>query len=206
MTIPNVLADRYSSSEMTALFDPVHRVRTERTFWVSVLESQIALGLDVDPSVVDDYRAAIDDIDLESIRAREAITRHDVKSRLDEFCARAGHEHLHKGLTSRDVTENVEQLLTWQALNLLERRGFALLEQLAELALDHADTVMVARTHNVAAQPTTLGKRFAQLGEELSLALAGLGSVRDRFALRGIKGPVGSQQDQIGRASCRERV
>lgn len=197
MSIPNVLADRYASSAMAGLFDPVHRIRTEREFWVSVLEAQIDLGLEVDPSVVADYRAVIDDIDLDSIREREAITRHDVKSRLDEFCSLAGHEHLHKGLTSRDVTENVEQVLTWQGLALLEQRAVALLQQIAEQAVRHADTVMVARTHNVAAQPTTLGKRFAQIGEELALALASLRSIQARFALRGIKGPVGSQQDQI---------
>lgn len=197
MTIPNVLADRYASSTMAALFDPVHRIQTERAFWVAVLEAQIELGLAVDPAVLDDYRAVIDNVDLESIRQREAVTRHDVKSRLDEFCALAGHQDLHKGLTSRDVTENVEQLLTWQALDLLEGRAVALLELIAEHAVRHADTVMVARTHNVAAQPTTLGKRFAQIGEELALALAALQSVRERFALRGIKGPVGSQQDQI---------
>ena len=197
MTIPNVLADRYASSTMASLFDPVHWIRTERTFWVAVLEAQIQLGLDVDSGVLDDYRNVIDQVDLQSIREREEVTRHDVKSRLDEFCALAGHEHLHKGLTSRDVTENVEQLLTWQAIELIERRSVSLMEQLAERAVEYAGTVMVARTHNVAAQPTTLGKRFAQLGEEFSLALANLRSVRDRFALRGIKGPVGSQQDQI---------
>jgi len=196
MTIPNVLADRYASSTMAALFDPVHRITTERTFWLAVLEAQIGLGLDVDPAVLEDYRSVIDSVDLESIRQREAVTRHDVKSRLDEFCALAGHEHLHKGLTSRDVTENVEQLLTWQAIDLIERRSVSLLEQLAERAVQYSDTVIVARTHNVAAQPTTMGKRFAQLGEEFSLALANLRSVRERFALRGIKGPVGSQQDQ----------
>ncbi len=197
MTIPNVLADRYASSQMAEIFDPVHRIRTERQFWIAVLEAQIRHGLDVDSAVVEDYRAVIDTIDLDSIREREAITRHDVKARLDEFCALAGHEHLHKGLTSRDVTENVEQLLTWRAMELLERRCVSLLEQLSAQAVTHADTVMVARTHNVAAQPTTLGKRFAQIGEELALALAALRSQRDRFALRGIKGPVGSQQDQI---------
>ncbi len=197
MTIPNVLADRYASSTMASLFDPIHRIRTEREFWVAVLEAQIELGLAVDPAVLDDYRAVISDVDLESIRQREAVTRHDVKSRLDEFCALAGHQDLHKGLTSRDVTENVEQLLTWQALDLLDARAVALLEQIAEQAVRYADMVMVARTHNVAAQPTTLGKRFAQIGEELALALASLRSVRERFAIRGIKGPVGSQQDQI---------
>lgn len=197
MSIPNVLADRYASSAMVSLFDPVNRVITERRFWIAVLETQIDLGLDVERSVIDDYRAVLDQVDLESIRRREAVTRHDVKSRLDEFCAIAGHEHLHKGLTSRDVTENVEQLLTWQALDLVEHRTVALLARLAELAAEHAAVVIVGRTHNVAAQPTTVGKRFAQIGEELLLALEHLRSVQAQFALRGIKGPVGSQQDQL---------
>jgi adenylosuccinate lyase len=197
VSIPNVLADRYASKEMVALFDPVNRVVTERRFWLAVLETQIDLGLDVDPMVLEAYRSVIDQVDLESIRRREATTRHDVKSRLDEFCELAGHQDLHKGLTSRDVTENVEQLLTWQALDLVDRRCVALLARLAELAAQYADTVIVGRTHNVAAQPTTVGKRFAMFGEELMIALGHLRGIRDSFALRGIKGPVGSQQDQV---------
>ena len=69
--IPNVLAERYASSEMSQLFDPVTRVRVERELWVAVLESQIELGLDVDRAAVADYRKVIDDIDLDSIAIRE---------------------------------------------------------------------------------------------------------------------------------------
>lgn len=206
MTIPNVLADRYASSAMVAIFDPINRVRLERSFWLAVLEAQIELGLDVDRSVLDDYRAVIDDIDLESIRNREAETRHDVKARLDEFCALAGHQHLHKGLTSRDATENVEQLQVFQALQLIEQRTVALLSRYAELAATYADQVIVGRTHNVPAQPTTVGKRFAQFGEELTTALEQVRHLLDTFALRGIKGPVGSQQDQLDLLGSRERA
>lgn len=195
MSIPNVLADRYASPELVALFDPVNRVRVERTFWLAVLRAQVELGLAIDDSIIPSYEAVLEDIDLESIRRREIETRHDVKARLDEFCALAGHEHLHKGLTSRDATENVEQLLSWQALDHVESRAIALLAQFAELAARYASTVVVGRTHNVAAQPTTIGKRFAQFGEELLLGLEQIQSIRDRFALRGLKGPVGSQQD-----------
>lgn len=197
MTIRNVLADRYASADMVAIFDPVNRVRLEREFWVAVLASQIELGLDVDPSVLDDYRRVLDSIDLEAIRVREIETRHDVKARLDEFCALAGHQDLHKGLTSRDATENVEQLQMFRAMELIEQRAVALVGLLAELAATHADTVIVGRTHNVPAQPTTVGKRFAQFGEEIIAAIATLAHLRETFALRGIKGPVGSQQDQV---------
>lgn len=197
MVIANVLAERYASAEMVAVFEATNRVRLERELWVAVLEAQIELGLPAPAGTVDDYKAVIDQIDHRSILKRELETRHDVKARLDEFNALAGRQELHRGLTSRDVTENVEQLLTWRALALVESRVVALLSRLAEQAAAYAATAVVGRTHNVPAQPTTVGKRFAQIGEELLAAHDTLRAVQGNFALRGIKGPVGSQQDQL---------
>jgi adenylosuccinate lyase len=206
VVISNVLAERYASAEMAGLFDPVTKVRFERELWVAVLQAQHDLGLTVGDSVLADYRSVVHQVDLESIKRRERATRHDVKARLDEFNALAGHQELHKGLTSRDVTENVEQMITWRALALVEARTVALLRLLAERAARYGADVIVARTHNVAAQPTTVGKRFAQLGEELLAGYGSLQCLREGFALRGIKGPVGSQQDQLDLLGTSERV
>jgi adenylosuccinate lyase len=195
--IPNVLADRYASPPLVGLFDPAHKVRLERRLWLLVLDAQIDLGLGVPRAVVADYESVLDQVDLESIRRRERTTRHDVKARLEEFCALAGHEHLHAGMTSRDLTENVEQLQVWQALGHVRDRTVALAARMAERAAAHAAQPVVARTHNVPAQPTTVGKRFAQAGEELLAALDRLDDLRSGYALRGIKGPVGTQADQI---------
>ena len=197
MTIPNVLADRYASRDLVAVFDPPAKVRLERRLWLLVLEAQIELGLDVPRSALDDYERVLDAVDLDSIRERERVTRHDVKARLEEFCALAGHEYLHAGMTSRDLTENVEQLQLWQALAHVRGRTLALAARLAERASAHAADVVVARTHNVPAQPTTMGKRFAQAGEEVLAGLDRLEDLQAGFALRGIKGPVGSQLDQV---------
>ena len=68
------------------------------------------LGISVPEGVVADYERVLEDVDLSSIAARERVLRHDVKARIEEFNALAGHEHVHKGMTSRDLTENVEQL------------------------------------------------------------------------------------------------
>jgi adenylosuccinate lyase len=68
---------------------------------------------------------------------------------------------------------------------------------LAELAAEHAALVMAGRTHNVAAQATTLGKRFANAGEELLQAYRRVDELLARYPLRGIKGPVGTQQDML---------
>ena len=56
---------------------------------------------------------------------------------------------------------------------------------------------MVGRSHNVAAQVTTLGKRFASCAEELLFAHSALKELIARIPLRGIKGPVGTSQDAL---------
>src|SRR6476469_7835566 len=95
---------------MRALWSPEHKVVLERLLWIAVLEAQRELGIAVPDGVIEAYRDVVDQVDLASIDARERVTRHDVKARIEEFCALAGYEHIHKGMTSRDLTENVEQL------------------------------------------------------------------------------------------------
>ena len=80
--------------------------------------------------VIEDYERVIDQVNLASIAERERRTRHDVKARIEEFCALAGHEHIHKGMTSRDLTENVEQLQIRSSLELIRDRIVAALAAL----------------------------------------------------------------------------
>ncbi len=195
--IPDVLATRYASTELSDLWSPRTKVILERRLWIAVLRAQAELGIAVPPGVIDDYEKVISDVDLDSIRSRERVTRHDVKARIEEFCALAGHEHIHKGMTSRDLTENVEQLQVRESLLLVRDRMVAALARLARLAAEHSDLVMVGRSHNVAAQATTLGKRFASAGSELVIAFERLESTLARYPLRGIKGPMGTSQDML---------
>ena len=195
--IPNVLAGRYASLAMRELWSPRTKVILERQLWIAVMEAQRDLGLDIPADAIESYRAVVDDVDLESIAGREAVTRHDVKARIEEFCALAGSEHIHKGMTSRDATENVEQLQIRRSLELVRDRCVAVLGRLAERAAEHADQVIAGRTHNVPAQAITLGKRFANAGEELLLAYEALESLLLTYPLRGLKGPVGTQQDLL---------
>jgi adenylosuccinate lyase len=195
--IPNVLADRYASSELRTLWSPTNKIVLERRLWLAVLRAQRELGVDVPEEALAAYERVLEQVDLDSIAARERVTRHDVKARIEEFAALAGHEHIHKGMTSRDLTENVEQLQVRESLLLVRTRMVAALARLAALAAEHAELVMVGRSHNVAAQATTLGKRFASAGEEIVLALDHLDAVVERYPLRGIKGPMGTSQDQL---------
>ncbi|MGN9763895.1 adenylosuccinate lyase [Micromonospora sp. SD12] len=197
MTIPNVLANRYASPELVALWSPEEKIRMERRLWLAVLRAQRDLGVPVPDGVVEAYEGVLDQVDLASIAERERVTRHDVKARIEEFSALAGHEHVHKGMTSRDLTENVEQLQVRRSLELIRDRVVATLARLARLAVEHSDLVMTGRSHNVAAQATTLGKRFASAAEELLIAYERLDDLINWYPLRGIKGPVGTAADQL---------
>jgi len=195
--IPNVLANRYASPALATLWSPEHKVVLERRLWLAVLRAQADLGIDVPQDAVADYERVIDQVDLASIAERERVTRHDVKARIEEFNALAGHEHVHKGMTSRDLTENVEQLQIRSSLELVRDRVVALLARLAELSAQYAELVIAGRSHNVAAQATTLGKRFASATDELLVAYNRLDDLIARYPLRGIKGPVGTSQDML---------
>jgi adenylosuccinate lyase len=182
---------------MVDLWSPAAKVVLERRLWMAVLRAQRDLGVPVPDGVIEAYEAVMDEVDLASIEARERVTRHDVKARIEEFCALAGHEHVHKGMTSRDLTENVEQLQIRRALDLIHGRMVAAISRLGRLAAEHTALVMVGRSHNVAAQATTLGKRFASAGEELLVAEARVAELLARYPLRGITGPMGTAQDQL---------
>ena len=195
--VPNVLAARYASAEMVAIWSPRAKIVAERRLWLAVLRAQQELGVDVPEAAIADYQRVLEQVDLGSIAARERVTRHDVKARIEEFNALAGHEHVHKGMTSRDLTENVEQLQIRQSLELVHAHGVAVAARLAERAVAYRDVVMAGRSHNVAAQATTLGKRFASAAQETLIALTRIRELLDRYPLRGIKGPMGTAQDML---------
>lgn len=195
--IPNVLATRYASPELKALWSPEHKIVLERQLWLAVLRAQAELGIEVPAEALADYERVIEKVDLDSIAARERVTRHDVKARIEEFNALAGHEHVHKGMTSRDLTENVEQLQVLRSLEHVHAHGVAVAARLGEKAAEYSARVMAGRSHNVAAQATTLGKRFASAADELLVALTRLRELIDRYPLRGIKGPMGTAQDML---------
>jgi len=205
-SLPNVLAARYASAPMVELWSPEHKVVLERRLWIAVMRAQAELGVDIPDEVIAAYEAVVDQVDLASIEARERVTRHDVKARIEEFSALAGHERIHAGMTSRDLTENVEQLQIRASLELVRDRMVAALARLAERAAEHATLVVTGRTHNVAAQATTMGKRFANAGEELLQALHRVEELIARYPLRGIKGPVGTQQDMADLLGSAEAV
>lgn len=195
-TIPNILAERYASSEMRGVWSTKGRVGLERELWLAVMKAQRDLGLKIPAAAIRDYERVREQIDLVSIDKRERKLLHDVKARIEEFNGLAGREFIHLGMTSRDLTENVEQLQVYRGLQLIRVKAIAALVRLARRAKKTRSLMITGRTHNVPAQPTTFGKRLAMFGEELLIAVEKLDGLIERYPARGIKGAVGTQLDQ----------
>ena len=195
--IPNVLAERYASPAICAIWSPEGKIRLERELWIAVMKAQRELGLDIPQEAIAAYERVKDDVNVARIMARERATLHDVKARIDEFCELAGHEHIHKGMTSRDLTENVEQIKIFRSLQQVLVKSVAVFEAMARRSVTTRDIILTARTHNVAAQTTTFGKRLAMFAGELQGGLTALEHLVATYPVRGIKGATGTQLDQI---------
>ena len=194
---PNVLADRYASASMVSLWSPTGKVIMEREFWIAVMKAQKELGIKIDKKSIDQSEEIKGLVNLDSIREREVVTKHDVKARLEEFADLSGHQHAHKGMTSRDLTENVEQLQTHRALSLILEKSVACLVAFGKKAREFQALAVTARSHNVPAQLTTLGKRMANWGEEFERSMESLSRLCATYPYRGLKGAVGTRLDQV---------
>ena len=182
---------------MNDIWSAEGRIILEREFWIAVMKAQQTLGMDISDAAISDYENAKQNVNVESIAQRERITRHDVKARIEEFNSLSGHEDIHKGMTSRDLTENVEQLQVFRGLQLIAQKAATTIVRLGERARQWQHLVITARTHNVAAQPTSFGKRIAMFGEELNFAMSALQDLIASYPVRGLKGAVGTQLDAM---------
>ncbi len=182
---------------MRLIFSPEAKIIAERRLWIAVMRAQSGLGHTISSDVITAYEQVITRVDLASIDAREKHSRHDVKARIEEFNALAGHEAIHAGMTSRDLTENIEAFQIRNGLELVSKKVITLLARLAQKATEFADQPIAGRSHNMPAQVTTLGKRFASAAQELLFAYERLSALQARYPMRGIKGPVGTAADSI---------
>ncbi len=207
MSNENVLSKRYATKKMNEIFSEKGRILLERELWIAVLKAQQKLGLDIPEKVIQAYEDAKDRINLTLIREIEEKTRHDVKAKIEAFNLEAGgFQQIHRGLTSRDLTDNVDQIQVLRASRIIFNKYIAILKQLITKAHQYDCIILTARTHRQAAQPTLLGRRFAMWAEELYLALVEFESFLERYPLRGMKGPVGTQVDLLHLLGTPDRV
>lgn len=185
---------RYGSPEMRGLWSELHRRRLWRRVWVALAEAEQAAGL-VTAEQAADLRAHAEDIDIERSLAIEGEIHHDLMAEVRTYAeqCKIGGGVIHLGATSMDIEDNAEALRLRDALDLLLGKRIAqLLRALADQIEQWADAVTMAFTHLQPAEPTTIGYRLAQYGQDLLTDYLDLRRVRDGIRGKGLKGAVGT--------------
>lgn len=184
---------RYGSTEMRRVWSEKHKRRLWRRVWVALATAQHEAGL-VSAAQLADLREHQDEIDIERAAEIEAEIRHDLMAEVRVFAEQCtvGGGIIHLGATSMDVEDNVDALRMREALDLVLSALRALLSDLASLIEAHADQACMAFTHIQPAEPTTVGYRLAQYGQDLLLDYHELTRVRRQIRGKGIKGAVGT--------------
>jgi len=189
---------RYGGDAMRALWSEAHKRRLWRRVWLALAEAQQALGL-VTAEQAADLRAHVDQVDIQRAHQIEAELRHDLMAELRAFAAQCpvGGAILHLGATSTDIEDNTDALRLRAALDLVLDRLAALLRALGGQIERWAETPCMAFTHLQPAEPTTVGYRLAQYGQDLGMDFEALRRARDGMRGKGLKGAVGTSASYV---------
>jgi adenylosuccinate lyase len=187
------LIDRYAPPEIAELFTDEARFRT----WleVEILATEAWAKLGVVPAADAAAIRERADFDVESIRAREAVTDHETAAFVDVVQERIGGtaaKWVHYGLTSYDVVDTAMAVTLVRALDLVIDAVDALEAVLTRRARDERDTPMAGRTHGIHAEPITFGSKLALWALQLRRDRARLVRARTAIAVGKVSGAVGT--------------
>src|SRR3974377_1139153 len=189
---------RYASSDMRAIWSEVNKRTLWRRIWLALAEAQLPWGLTT-PEQVADLRAHVEQVDMTRALAIEAELKHDLMAELKAYAEQCpvGGGVIHLGATSTDVEDNADALRVCESLDLVLASLKHLLRSLATQIEKYADLPAMAFTHLQPADPTTVGYRLAQTGQDLLVDYAELTRVRKEIKGKGFKGAVGTAASYI---------
>jgi adenylosuccinate lyase len=183
---------RYTLPEMRAIWSEEARFGHMLEVELAVADAQARRGvIPMDAQSTIQRRARID---IERIRELEETTDHEIVAFVTQLAESVGSDgrFLHLGLTSSDV---LDAALARQLVAAGHRIGEdldRLIEVVVERAREHANTVMMGRTHGIHAEPITLGLKLASWAFELDRARSRIAAAIAEVAVGKLSGPVGS--------------
>jgi adenylosuccinate lyase len=187
------LIDRYAPPEIAGLFTDEARFRTWLEVEILAAEAWAKLGV-VPPADAAAIRERAD-FDIESIRAREAVTDHETAAFVDVVQERIGGpaaKWVHYGLTSYDVVDTAMAVTLVRACDLVIGAVDDLEAAVAKRAREYGDTPMAGRTHGIHAEPITFGGKLALWALQLRRDRERLQRAREVIAVGKVSGAVGT--------------
>ncbi|MFD5876983.1 adenylosuccinate lyase [Streptomyces sp. NPDC060322] len=187
------MISRYTLPEMAELFSDQERYATWVRVEILASEAQARLGR-VPEEAVADMRAAPVPAAYR-VAEIEKERDHEVLSFLAAYCENipeSSARWVHIGMTSYDLVDTSLGHTLARATDLLTTAGRRLRRVLADLAVEHWDTVIVGRTHGIHAEPTTFGHKLAGFAFAVDRSLQRLAAAREAVAVGTVSGPVGT--------------
>lgn len=191
----NPLITRYASKAMSENFSDEKRFKLWRKLWIALAESEMALGLNITKSQIEEMKKFAEDINFEQAEKYEREVRHDVMAHVHAFGdqAKSAMPIIHLGATSCFVDCNSELIILWDALEIIKAKLVNVMDKLSKFAIKYKDTPTLGFTHLQPAQLTTVGKRATLWLQDLAMDYNNLVNLQNTFKLRGVKGTTGTQ-------------
>ncbi len=184
---------RYGSEEMRVLWSEEHKRLLLRKIWCALAKVQMEAGI-VSSEEYEDLLAHREQIDIARASEIESKIHHDLMAEIKTYAEQCsvGGGCIHMGATSMDILDNMDALRIKSAMELLIQRVKTLLGLVGNKIETYLDTPTMAFTHIQPAEPTTIGYRFAQYGQDLLVDLEELERVCSGLRGKGMKGAVGT--------------
>jgi adenylosuccinate lyase len=183
---------RYTLPEMAAVWSEETKLRHWLRIEVLACEAWGRLGR-IPPEDLDAIRTRAS-VRADRVAELERTTHHDVAAFVQAAAESVGPagRWIHFGMTSSDLLDTALALQLRHAADLLLRRLERLIGVVRDRALEHRDTLCVARTHGVQAEPTTFGHKLAVWAFELARDRDRLRRARDVVSVGKVSGVVGT--------------
>jgi adenylosuccinate lyase len=186
------LIERYTLPEMAGIWSEKNKLDKWLEVELAVVDALARTGavpVEAARRMRENARFEVDDV-----RAREEVTRHDTLSFVECVCDGLGDDsrYFHMGLTSSDVVDTALALQIRDANNLVLGELSALRDAVRAQVRTHKDTLMIGRTHGIHAEPITFGLKLAVWYQELGRALARIERAAEEVFVGKISGSVGT--------------
>lgn len=186
------MIDRYTLSKMGSIWSEKHKLDIMLKIEVLACEAMCKLGL-IPKKAMEKIRKSAK-YDIDEVKKIEEKTKHDVVALIVNIGQNIGAEsrYLHMGLTSSDLLDTSLSVQCVEASNILIADLKKLLTVLKIKSKKYKDTVCIARTHGVHAEPTTFGLKLAVWYDETKRNLERLEQAKEMIRVGKLSGAVGT--------------
>ena len=186
------MISRYSRQEMAKVWTEENKLQKWLDVELAALEGLARYGY-IPKDVPAKVRARAK-FDIERVKEIEKVCNHDVIAFLTNVAEHVGPvgRYVHFGLTSSDILDTGLSLQVMDASNILIRELKKLISLLGKKAKEHADTLMVGRSHGVHAEPITFGLKMALFHAACTRGLVRLEAAKENLRYGKISGAVGT--------------